>query len=165
MAYRLHVEETTYTIQAPINAPSLGRRLGEAGLDVQRLALALFIRVVLLAVAAFVWWRSGDFEISSITGKAVIVICLIFFLYPLRHCKDSMQFYENGIVFNGRDYIFKTNKATWSKSSGTGYLLSGIRLHLVGMSDGANVSYIKDAQKLFTQFYLTPRASAGAWSE
>lgn len=159
MAHRLRVEETTYTIQAPINASSLGRRLGEAGLDVQRLVLAIFIRVVILAAAAFIWWRRGDFEISTITGKVTLVICAIFLLYPLRHCKDSMQFYENGIVFNGKDYIFKTNQATWSKSSGTGYLLSAIQLHLVGMSDGANVSYIKDAQKLFTQFYLTPKAS------
>lgn len=159
MAQHLRVEETTYTIQAPINAPSLGRRLGEAGLDVQRLALAMFIRVVILAAAAFIWWRRGDFEISTITGKAVLVICLIFLLFPLRHCKDSMQFYENGIVYKGKNYIFQTDKATWSKSNGTGYFLSGLRLYLVGIPNGADVSFIKDAKKLFTQFYLTPKAS------
>lgn len=158
MAQHLHVEETTYTIQAPINASSLGRRLGEAGLDVQRLALAIFIRVVILALAAFIWWRRGDLEIATVTGKVVLVICLIFLLYPLRHCKDSMQFYENGIVYKGKDYIFQTDKATWSKSSGTGYFLSGLRLYLVGMPNGADVSFIKDAKKLFTQFYLIPKA-------
>lgn len=94
-----------------------------------------------------------------------LVICLIFLLYSLRHCKDSMQFYDNGIAFRGKEYIFQTNKAIWSKSSGTGYLPSRIRLHLVGIPDGANVSYIKDAQKLFTQFYLMPKASAGLRSE
>ena len=35
MSYRLRVEESTYTIQAPIHASSLGRRLGQAGLTEQ----------------------------------------------------------------------------------------------------------------------------------
>lgn len=159
MAHHLRVEETTYTIQAPVKASSLGRLLGEAGLDIRRLALDIFIRAVVLAVAAFVWWRRGDLEIATATGKAVLVICFLFLLYPLRHCKDSMQFYENGIVYKGKDYIFQTDKATWSKSSGTGYFLSGLRLYLVGIPNGADVSFIKDAKKLFTQFYLTPNAS------
>lgn len=106
MAQHLRVEETTYTIQWPINASSLGRRLGEAGLDVQRLALAIFIRVVILAAAAYIWWWRGDLEIATVTGKVVLVICFIFLLYPLRHCKDSMQFYENGIVYRGQGLHF-----------------------------------------------------------
>lgn len=159
MAQHLRIEETTYTIQAPVNAPSLGRRLGEAGVDAQRLALAIFIRVAVLALAAFIWWRRGDFEFATITGKAVFVICLIFLVYPLRHCRDSMQFYENGIVYRGKEYIFQTDKATWSKHSGTGYFLPGFRLYLVGIPKGVDVSFIKDAKKLFTQFYLMPKAS------
>lgn len=159
MAYHFRMEESTYTIHAPIHASSLGRRLGEAGLDVQRLALAMLIRVVVLALAAFIWWRRGDLEIATVTGKLLLVICLIFFLYPLRYCKDSMQFYENGIVYKGKQYIFQSNKATWRKRSGTGYFLSGLRLYLDGIPNGIEVGFIKDAKKLFTQFYLTPKAS------
>lgn len=50
----LRVEEITDTIQPPINAPSLGCCLGENRLDVQRLALVILVRMVLLAAAAFI---------------------------------------------------------------------------------------------------------------
>lgn len=158
MAHRVHIEETTYEIHAPINAPSLGRLLGETGLDKQRLALAMLIRIVLVAFATFLLWRQGDFDPTDIVDQVVIVIYAVFILFPLLHVKDSMKFYQNGIEYNGKPYIFKTNKVTWSSRTGTGYFLAGKTLQMVGMPKGANVSYIKDAQKLFTQFYLNPGA-------
>lgn len=161
MAHRLRIEETTYEIHAPVNASSLGRLLGESGLDRRRLALSLAVRAALVTLATVVLWRRGDFDLSTTVDQVVAVIYAVIVLFPLIHCKDSMQFYQNGIVFNGKPCIFKTNKATWSSRSGTLYLLPNAELHLAGMPKGANVTYIKNAQKLFDQFYINPGIQIG----
>lgn len=158
MARRIHIEETTYEIHAPIQAPALGLLLGETGLDTRRLALSMVIRLALVVFATVLLWRRGDFALTDPVDQLVMVIYGVFVLFPLVHLRDSLKFYQNGIAYNGKPYLFQTNKVTWSKRTGRGYFIAGRALYLEGMAREANVSYIKDARELFDRFYLKGRA-------
>ena len=160
MAHHLHIEETTYEIQAPVRAPSLGRLLGETGLATRRLVISMLIRVALVAFAAFLLWSREELDLASTTDQVVLAIYAVFVLFPLVHVRDSIKFYQNGIAYNGKTYIFQTSKVTWSKRTGAGYFLAYEMLQMAGMPKGANVSYIKDAQELFDGFYRKPGSPA-----
>ena len=160
MAHHLHIEETTYEIQAPVRAPSLGRLLGKTGLDTRRLVISMLIRAALVAFAAFLLWSREELDLASTTDQVVLVIYAVFILFPLVHVRDSIKFYQNGIAYNGKPCIFQTSKVTWSKRTGAGYFMAYEMLQMAGMPKGANVSYIKDAQELFDGFYRKPGAPA-----
>ena len=160
MAHHLHIEETTYEIQAPVRVPSLGRLLGETGLDTRRLVISMLIRVALVAFATFLLWSREELDLASTTDQVVLAIYAVFVLFPLVHVRDSIKFYQNGIAYNGKAYIFQTSKVTWSKRTGAGYFLAYEMLQMAGMPKGANVSYIKDAQELFDGFYRKPGSPA-----
>lgn len=143
-------------------ASSLGRRLGEAKTDWGRLGLSMLIRVATIALATFIIWRQGGID-SMFVMAAVAIIYAIIILFPLPHCRDSMEFYENGITYKGKPYLFQSTRATFTTSSGTGYFLASTYLYLTGMPKGLNVSYIKNAQEEFTRFYVnTSRYNYGS---
>lgn len=153
--YHKRTETTTYDLTVPTGASSLGRLLGEAGTDWKRIGLDMLIRAALVAVATIIFWRRGDFSTTSPLVWAVVAcIYAVLILFPLRHCRDSMQFYENGIVCRGKTYLFQTPRAQWRRVSGTGHFLSVTYLYLDGMPNQINVSGIRDVQELFTRFYL-----------
>lgn len=153
--YHRKEETTTYDLAVPIGAGSLGRRLGETGTNWGRIGLDMLIRAAIVTLATVIFWRQGTLTSSSpFVLTAVACIYVILVLFPLRHCRDSIQFYENGISYRGKSYLFQTPKAQWSKVSGTGHFLSVTYLYLDGMSQGINVSCVRDAQEMFTRFYV-----------
>lgn len=154
--YRRKTETTTYDLNVPTGASSLGRLLGEAGTDWTRIGLDVLIRAAIVALATFIFWRRGDLATSSpFVLAAVACIYAVLVLFPLRHCRDSIQFHENGIVYRGKSYLFQKPRAEWSRVSGTGHFLSVTYLYLDGMSNGINVSCVRDAQKIFTRLYVS----------
>ena len=112
--YHRRTETTIYPLTVSTHAPSLGRLLAQAGPDWKRIGLDVLIRAVLVALATFIFWRRGDLTTSSpfvlITTACIYAVLVLF---PLRHCRDSMGFYENGIVYRGKSYLFQTPKAEW----------------------------------------------------
>lgn len=104
--YHRRTETTTYSLTAPAKAPALGRLLAEAGTDWGRIGLDMRIRGAIVTLAMFIFWRRGDFASSSpVVWGITACIYAILVLFPLRHGRDSMQFYENGIVFRGKSYL------------------------------------------------------------
>ena len=152
--YHRRTETTTYPLAVSTHAPSLGRLLAQAGPDWKRIGLDVLIRAALVALATFIFWRRGDLTTSSpfvlITTACIYAVLVLF---PLRHCRDSMEFYENGIVYRGKSYLFQTPKAEWSRVSGTGHFLSVTYLYLDGMAKQINVSCVRDAQDTFIRLY------------
>lgn len=152
---RYHHKEVSTSLELKVTpgASSLGRRLGEAKTDWGRLGLSMLIRVATIALASFVIWRRGGMD-SVFVMTAVAIIYAIIILFPLPHCRDSMEFYENGITYKGKPYLFQSTHATFTTSSGTGYFLSATYLYFRGIPKGINVSYIKNAQEDFMRFYV-----------
>lgn len=133
-----------------VDAASLGRLLGEAKLDVKRLGLDMLLRIVISALAVWIWNADGPvghLGLILYTGLVVLV------LYPLIHVKDRMEFYENGVSFKKNTYLFRSNQAVWSKSEGIGHLLAGRYLSLGGYPKCINASYLEAPQETFEQVY------------
>lgn len=101
-------------------------------------------------------WQKGD--LASSTPFVLAVVACIYaglVLFPLRHCRDSIQFYENGIAYRGEVYLFQAPRAQWSRVSGTGHFLSSTYLYLDGMEDQIDVSCVRNAQEIFTHLYVS----------
>ena len=161
--YHRKTETTTYDLTVPTGAASLGRRLGEAGTNWSRIGLDVLIRAALVVFATVLLWRKGELASSTpfVLG-AVICIYALLILFPLRHCRDHMEFHENGSVYRGKPYLFQTPRAQWSRVSGTGHFLSVTYLYLDGMEKQLNVSCVCDAQEIFTRLYISGGERRGA---
>lgn len=161
--YHRQTETTTYDLAVPTGAGSLGRLLGEAGTDWKRIGLDLLVRAAIVVLATVIFWRRGDLSDSSPAVLAVVaIIYAAVVLFPLRHCRDSLQFYENGIVYRGKTYLFRTPKAEWSRVSGTGHFLAVTYLYLDGMPNSINVSCVRNARETFTRLYVSGAERCGA---
>lgn len=157
--YHRRTETTTYDLMVPTGASSLGRLLDQAGTDWTRIGLDVLVRAAIVALATLILWRQGELTDSS-PFVLVTVVCIyaVLVLFPLRHFRDSIQFYENGIVYRGKTYLFRSPKAQWIRTSGTGHFLTVTHLYLDGMPNQINVSAIKNAQETFTRLYVKEKA-------
>lgn len=154
--YHRREETTTYDLTVPTGATTLGRLMGEAGTDWKRIGLDVLVRAALVIFATIIFWRQGKLATSTPLVLAVLAcIYTVLVLFPLRHCRDSMQFYENGIVYQGIPYLFQTPRAQWSQVSGTGHFLAGTYLYLDGMDTRIDVSCVRNAQETFTRLYVS----------
>lgn len=154
--YHRRTETTTYDLTVPTGASAPGRLLGEAGTDWNRIGLDVLVRAAIVALATIIFWRQG--ELTSTTPAVLAVTACVYavlVLFPLRHCRDTMQFYENGITYRGRTYLFQTPRAQWSRVSGTGHFLAVTYLYLDGMANRINVSGVRNAQEIFTRLYVS----------
>lgn len=153
--YHKRTETTTYDLTVPTGAGSLGRLLGQAGTDWKRIGLDVLARAAVVTLALVIFWRQGTLTSSS-PFVLVVTACIyaVLVLFPLRYCRDAIQFYENGIVFRGKSYLFQTPRVRWDRVSGTGHFLSVTYLYLDGMSNGINVSGVRDAQETFKRLYV-----------
>lgn len=159
---RHQVKESTYRLQVPVNQQELGRLIGQAGTDWRRMGLSFLVRLAVVALATVVLFGRGDFDLANLTDQIVLIIYAVVLLYPLLHCRDTMEFYENGIAFKGKPYLFQTDQVTWRRHSGTGFFLAATRLHLAGgPKNGINVSYVQNAQETFTRLYVSGAARRG----
>ncbi len=148
---RIVEASNTYTMNVRTNADSLGQLLGSVKTDWKRIGMDILLRIVMSALVLFVWSRSGNG-----TG-ALDLICdvglLVFTLYPLIHCRDTMQFYENGIMFKNSTFLFCSQQVQWLHSEGVGHILPGTYLRLAGSKKQINASYLQDPQGAFAIAY------------
>lgn len=153
---RYHHRETSATFQMNVTpgASSLGKLLGKAETNWARIGLSMLIHAAVVALASFVIWWQGGID-STFVMVVVAIIYAVVILFPLPHCRDSLQFYENGIIYKGKPYLFQTTQATFTTTSGTGYFLAAKHLSLSGVPKALDVSYIKNAQEDFVRFYVS----------
>ena len=79
-----------------------------------------------------------------------IGLIVVFGLFPLIHLRDSLEFYENGIVFSGKTYYLKDlGEVRWHNSSNvisSTYMKTNVK--------SFNVTYLIHPKKAYNQAYM-----------
>ncbi len=147
------IVETTnkYTLNVGTNANELGSLLGEAKTDWKRLGIDVLLRAAIAALALWVWNNKGG--LSGVIGMILILILAVLVLYPLLHAGDSMQFFENGVKFKNKAYLFRSQQVEWMRREGYLNVMEGRYLYLNGNKDKINASYVQNPQDAFASAY------------
>lgn len=97
-----------------IQKENLGRSLAEAEADKKKIILHAGIRILLVIVIALAGVKGIDGLREWFSSwKSILMFLLIFIpsllwgAYPLTHLKDKLRFYERGMSFNGRMYLYE----------------------------------------------------------
>ena len=135
-----------HTQTVPGGGPEPGELLYTLGPDWKRIGLESLIR---LAVSAFALglaaYRGTEPALHLPTAAALRILVL----WPLRHGRDGMELRRGGVVYRGKFYPVG-GRVTWTGVNTV--FLSSTYLHL-GQKKGINVSFMKDAEKLFARAY------------
>lgn len=123
-----------------------GELLYTVGPDWRRIGLEALIR---LAVSAFALGLAVYQGTNPSLLPPTAAVLLIFVLWPLRHGRDGMELRQGGVVCRGRFYPVG-GRVTWVGVNTV--FLSSTFLDLGGKRR-INVSFMKDAEKLFARAY------------
>lgn len=134
-----------------------GKKLTEAHSNKLLIYARLGIRVTFAAVIVFAGVRSysGDGTLHLLAGiiyTLVAIIMVLFTIWPIKHLKDYVAYYENGICYCGQRWSFerlgalsfveyKSNAAFFTK------------IYMDGRGKRFDVTYIKDAKKQYNRAY------------
>lgn len=146
----------------PVTEAQLGTRLEQAYPDKMKIALHTVCRTALAIVISL----AGSGGIHGIeqwfdsAGGIVIFLCLwaVFLaigLFPLVHLRDSLVFYENGICYHGRNYLFSQLGPVRFRDS-----KSGIITHCMMDTDlrTFDVTFLERPKRQFNKAYLNQAA-------
>lgn len=148
---RIVENSSSYSLNVRTDVDSLGQLLGKAKADAKRIVVDLLIRMAISALAIWLWSRSGD--ATGIISLICYAGLLVFTLYPLIHIGDSLRFYENGIMFKKKTYLFRSQKVKWICREGVMYFMEGRYLSLEGHKNQINASYVQNPQDAFARAY------------
>ena len=129
--------------------PGQGRLLCTVGPDRRRIGLEMLIR---LAASAFALALAVSQDTGTGLLAATAAALTVVILWPLRHWRDGMELYDGGIVYRGTFYpAVPRGTAVWVGAR-LGFLPSTF-LQLSGSGRRIDVSFMKDAEKLFARAY------------
>lgn len=149
------------------NEYKVERKLAEIKVELKKILANIAIRMiwfvmVLLAVAL----NSGS-GIGYILTMALLLLTLIFALFPLIHIKDVLVYYENKIVLRNKQITFDyPSEVQWSREKtyfmGTRLKICNSKVMqsqsflecMFGSSKTIDVTYMKDAKDVFIRCYL-----------
>ena len=137
----------TGTENVPAGGP--GRLLAVVEPDRRRIGLEMLIRLAVSAFAlALAVRQDTQTGLLAVTAAALAAVTL----WPLRHWRDRMELHEGGVVCRGAFYpVGPQGKVTWVGVR-IGFLPSTF-LQLSGSGRRIDVSFMKDAEKLFARAY------------
>lgn len=125
-----------------------GRLLFTVETDRKRIGLEILIRVAVSVFAVFLTYSRGKGLIAAPT----LVLFALFSAWPLLHMGDQMELYQNGIAYKGELYAIGVNtRIVWENRRGC--FLPITWLNVSGATRRINVSFMKDAGKLFNRAY------------
>lgn len=142
---------TSYSLNVRTDMDSLGQLLEEAKTDRKRIIMDLLIRMAISVLAILIWNRQGN--VSGTVSLICYVGLLIFTLYPLVHIMDTIQFYENGIMFKKTTYLFRSQQVEWLCREGVANVMEGRYLYLGGYPKKINASYVQNPHDAFAKAY------------
>lgn len=115
----------------------------------RRIGMEMLIR---LAVSVFAIVLAVVRDTGTGLLVAMAAALALFTLWPLRHWWDRMELHGNGIVYRGTFYpVGERSKATWVGVRIA--FLPSTFLQLSGCKRRIDVSFMKDAEKLFARAY------------
>ena len=130
-------------------AETRGGFLFAAETDRRRIGLDIALRLAVCAFAlALLILRESEMLVP--TG----LVFLAYTLWPLLHMGDRMEFYRNGILYQGQFFpVGQRTRVTWVGSQFRLSFLPSTYLDISGCRERIDVSFMKDAQKLFNRAY------------
>lgn len=115
--------------------------------DRRRVGLEILIRAAVSVLAILL---ASDAAPAVRMSTIIVLICVT--VWPVRHMGDRMELRQNGIVCRGKFYpVGQRTKVTWVGTR-LNFLPSTL-LQLSGCKKRIDVSYMKDAEKLFARSY------------
>ena len=126
-----------------------GSYLFAAEPDRRRIGLEMLIRLAVCGFAMVLFVLQGA-EFLLLTGAVFSAYCL----WPLLHMGDRMEFYQNGILYQGQFYpIGQRTRVVWTGSRFRMSFLPSTFLDISGCRERIDVSFMQEAQKLFNRAY------------
>lgn len=149
MSDRLYREKEEQTVSSRGNAFSkYGKLLYQVETDRKRIGLEILLRLAGAALGLFVALGKGNWTLLLATAAVSAIFCA----WPLLHMGDKMELYENGILYLGNWYpIGQRTRVDWV--GGRGFLLPTTWMGISNCPERINVSFMKDAEKLFNRAY------------
>lgn len=115
--------------------------------DRKRVGLEMVIRAAVSILAVLL---ASDTAQAVRIAVAAVLIC--FTVWPVRHMHDQMELHQNGVVYRGKFCpVGPQTRAVWVGRR-IGFLPSTF-LELSGCKRRIDVSFMKDAEKLFARAY------------
>ncbi len=130
----------------PNRGPEPGELLYTVGPDWRRIGLEALIR---LAVSAFALALAAYQGTEPALLLPVAAALLVFVLWPLRHGWDGMELRRGGVVCRGKFYPVG-GRVAWV---GVNTVFLNSTFLDLGGKKRINVSFMKDAEKLFARAY------------
>lgn len=147
MSYRRTVTVQQQAITKPTGSGGLGPLLETAEADRKKICTEAAIRFAIAAFVFVVQHRGGG-RLEAM-DYALLVIYAGFFLWPLLHWRDAMEFHVNGLRFKGEDYPFNgLPRVTWRS-----WMAFGTTVRLDVGKETLNVTYVEEVRKRFTRCY------------
>lgn len=149
MADRIHREMEEQTVSSKGSASSkYGKLLYKVETDRKRIGLEILIRLGASALGIIAALGRGSWPLLIATAAAFAIFCA----WPLLHMGDRMEIYENGILYLGNWHpIGQRTRVDWV--GGRGFFLPTTWLGISNCPERINVSFMKDAEKLFNRAY------------
>lgn len=143
--YRSDVERQTASRGG--GASGWGKHLFTVETNRKRIGLEVLIRLAASVFAIALSWSRGK-GLTLALAAALAVFCA----WPLLHMGDRMELYQNGVAYQGKLYpVGPGIPVSWT--GGRGFFLPTTWLSIGGCPGRIDVSFMKDAQKLFNRAY------------
>lgn len=130
----------------PGGGPKPGELLYTVGPDWKRIGLEALIRLAVSAFALALAVYQGTNPSLLLPTAAVL---LVFVLWPLRHGRDGMELHRGGVIHRGKFYPVG-GRVAWV---GVNTVFLNSTFLDLGGKKRINVSFMKDAEKLFARAY------------
>ncbi|MCI8945464.1 MAG: hypothetical protein HFI91_00180 [Lachnospiraceae bacterium] len=137
----------------------LGRKLTECPADKLRIAIQTGWRTIFCilldisnfgGIAAIRQWGDVPPEMSTVIVNLVLTV--IFGLFPLIHLREYLAFYEYGIIYRKRAYLWSyLGQAEWRDHTYGGIFRS---ILMATNRKVFNVTYVVNAKKQFNRAYM-----------
>jgi hypothetical protein len=148
VSYRRTVTVQRQAITKPTGTGGLGPLLNTAGPDKKKILTETAVRFAIVALVFAIQRKNGGGQLEAM-DYALLVIYTGFFLWPLLHWRDTMEFHINGLRFKGEDYPFNgLREVTWRS-----WMAFGTTVRLDVGKETLNVTYVAEVKKLFNRCY------------
>ena len=141
------------------------RKLAEIKVEKKKILINIAIRSIWFIIVAFLAIITPSVDKKAkITVIIILILSLVFTLFPLIHLKDVLVYYENKIVLKNRQITFNNpSEIQWNRQktyfSGTRIKINNSTvqesfLQFMFCLNDIDVTYMKDAKDTFIRCYL-----------
>lgn len=138
----------------------LGDKLAEAGPNIGKILLNCAIRAAIIGLVLMAGFAENGF---SVFWAFMFFISLIIIAFPLRHLRDKVEYYSNGISYHQKNYFLaEIGSVEWMTFKSSGFFED---LFMDTDAGRFVFTYVKDAKKQYNKAYRNQMNGGNAkWS-